>query len=101
MLPSLSRRPLGVCARAEPARLSDAALPDWDSASPRWPRHDVFVGGVRISVRSTPPVHDDAEPALCVHGLGGSSMDWIDLAGQLREHLAVDALDLPGFGYSD
>jgi pimeloyl-ACP methyl ester carboxylesterase len=41
-----------------------------------------------------------AEPALCVHGLEGSSRNWTDLMDVLRPWLACDALDLPGFGSS-
>lgn len=92
--------PRTVTRTAPAARLSDAPLPPWDPASPRWPGRDVVVAGVRIHVRSTPTAVEDAEPALCVHGLGGSSGDWIDLAGQLSGRLAVEALDLPGFGRS-
>ncbi|HYB16573.1 MAG TPA: alpha/beta fold hydrolase [Streptosporangiaceae bacterium] len=40
------------------------------------------------------------EPALCVHGLEGSSRNWTDLIDLLRSRLACDALDLPGFGDS-
>jgi len=46
-------------------------------------------------------VNDSArEPALCVHGLEGSSRNWTDLIDLLRSRLACDALDLPGFGDS-
>jgi pimeloyl-ACP methyl ester carboxylesterase len=49
------------------------------------------------------------EPALFVHGLGGSSTNWTDLMDLLRQPradgqpgpvLACEALDLPGFGFS-
>ena len=46
------------------------------------------------------PAPDDAEPALCVHGLEGSSRNWTDLMDLLRTRLACEALDLPGFGDS-
>ncbi len=64
-----------------------------------WPGHPVDVDGVEINVRVT-PAGPDAEPALCVHGLGGSSHNWTDLAGLLRDRLAIEAIDLPGFGRS-
>jgi pimeloyl-ACP methyl ester carboxylesterase len=89
-----------VTRTAPTARLSDAALPPLDPTSDRWPGRLVPVGGVEIFVRTTPTEAVDAEPALCVHGLGGSSTDWTDLAGQLRGRLAVEAIDLPGFGRS-
>ena len=42
----------------------------------------------------------DAEPALYVHGLGGASTNFTDLADLLSPYLAGEALDLPGFGRS-
>lgn len=83
------------------ARLSDATLPSISEVSEPWPGHRREVNGLAIFVRSTPPKSDDAEPALCVHGLGGSTLNWTDFAGLLRNRLAVEALDLPGFGASD
>lgn len=81
------------------ARLSDTDLPPLDTASPRWPGKHVQVGEADVFVRSTPGP-DDAEPALCVHGLGGASTNWTDLAALLRRRLRVEAIDLPGFGYA-
>ncbi|GAA5192935.1 alpha/beta hydrolase [Rugosimonospora acidiphila] len=52
-------------------------------------------------VRDTPATEDGAEPAVFVHGLGGSSANWTDLAGLLAHRLDGQALDLPGFGRSD
>jgi pimeloyl-ACP methyl ester carboxylesterase len=49
-------------------------------------------------VRSAPG--NGGEPALCVHGVAGSSRNWTDLMDLLRPRLAADALDLPGFGDS-
>lgn len=42
----------------------------------------------------------DGEPALYVHGLGGSSSNWTDLMALLGDRLSGEALDLPGFGRS-
>jgi pimeloyl-ACP methyl ester carboxylesterase len=61
-----------------------------------------------VFVRYTPwagPVDgpdDDAprERALYVHGLGGASTNWTDLAGLLAVRFEGWALDLPGFGRS-
>jgi pimeloyl-ACP methyl ester carboxylesterase len=59
-------------------------------------------------VRSAPAL-PGAEPALFVHGLGGSSTNWTDLMDLLRRPpadgrdspaFACEAVDLPGFGYS-
>src|ERR1700735_789556 len=66
---------------------------------PHWPGELVTLSGDhRVYVRSTPD--RDGEPALCVHGLAGSSRNWTDLMDLLRPRLACDALDLPGFGDS-
>lgn len=43
---------------------------------------------------------DDVESALFVHGLAGSASNWTDLMGLLRDEIAGEAMDLPGFGYS-
>jgi pimeloyl-ACP methyl ester carboxylesterase len=45
----------------------------------------------------------DAAPrpaVLFVHGLGGESLDWIDVAVPLRDLFDCFALDLPGFAHS-
>lgn len=77
------------------ARLSDTALPSLPTDPlPVWPgleRDGLFV-------RRTPP--SDGEPALLVHGLGGSSANWTDLMALLAPWLDAEALDLPGFGRS-
>ena len=39
-------------------------------------------------------------PILFVHGLGGESLDWIDVAIQLKDLFDCIALDLPGFAHS-
>jgi pimeloyl-ACP methyl ester carboxylesterase len=65
---------------------------------PHWPGELVRIGDHQVYVRSAP---DQAgEPALCVHGLAGSSRNWTDLIDLLRPRLACAALDLPGFGDS-
>ncbi len=40
------------------------------------------------------------EPAVFVHGLGGNSLNWVDLGEELADQLDCVALDLPGFGAS-
>jgi pimeloyl-ACP methyl ester carboxylesterase len=52
-------------------------------------------------LRETPATTAYAEPALYIHGLGGSSANWTDLAGLLAHRLSGQAIDLPGFGRSD
>jgi pimeloyl-ACP methyl ester carboxylesterase len=82
-----------------PARLSDAPLPhdrDWAL----WPGRTVQVAGAQIFVRAAHSTDPAAEPALFVHGLGGASSNWTDLAGYLREYLDIEAIDLMGHGRS-
>jgi len=83
-----------------PARLSDEPLASLEDVTRPWPGTAADIGGVDIFVRSTPPMSDDAEPALFVHGLGGNSHNWTDFAGLLRKRLDIEAIDLPGFGRS-
>jgi pimeloyl-ACP methyl ester carboxylesterase len=42
----------------------------------------------------------DRTPMLFVHGLGGESLDWVDIAVQLSDLVECYALDLPGFANS-
>ena len=72
---------------------------------PHWPGRLVSVsdhgaGDHEVFVRSAPVPEDGAEPALFVHGLEGSSRNWTDLIDLLRNRLACEAMDLPGFGDS-
>jgi pimeloyl-ACP methyl ester carboxylesterase len=85
---------------------SAASRTDPASPIPHWPGRLIAVGEHEIFVRAVPDV-PGAEPALCVHGLGGSSTNWTDLMDVLRSQdpsqgppLACEALDLPGFGRS-
>jgi pimeloyl-ACP methyl ester carboxylesterase len=68
---------------------------------PPWPGEYVWFDGAATYVRRTPASTPDAEPALYVHGLGGSSLNWTDLAFLLADRLDGEAIDLPGFGLSD
>ncbi|MGC5019740.1 alpha/beta fold hydrolase [Micromonospora sp. DT47] len=68
---------------------------------PPWPGRSVRLDGTITYVRETPATGPDAEPALYVHGLGGSSQNWTDLAGLLADRLDGQAIDLPGFGRSE
>ncbi|QHC25566.1 alpha/beta fold hydrolase [Streptomyces sp. GS7] len=74
----------------------------------RW----VTLPGLTLNVRTPagPPEADaadrakaavrDREPALYVHGLGGSSLNWSALMPLLADRVAGEAVDLPGFGDS-
>ncbi len=75
--------------------LSTTPLPPLDRALPPWP--GAVEGG--LHVRRTPG--PDGTVAVYVHGLGGSSTNWTDLAALLSPTAAGQALDLPGFGFSE
>ena len=71
-----------------------------------WPGELIELdNGVRVFVRRTPDVAG-AEPAVFVHGLGGSATNWTDLMGLLsdphgtRPGLAAEALDFFGVSRS-
>ena len=93
---------------APEAVLSATALPQLTSLVPPWPGEQLPVRGGEVFLRSTPwtgPVDgsaDDAprERALYVHGLGGASTNWTDLAALLAVRFDGWAIDLPGFGRS-
>ena len=69
---------------------------------PHWPGRLISLGDHEVYLRSVTPdgAAPAGEPALCVHGLEGSSRNWTDLMDVLRPRLDGDALDLPGFGDS-
>jgi pimeloyl-ACP methyl ester carboxylesterase len=90
------------------AAVSATRLPTVKSVLPPWPGEDLPVRGGAVFVRFTPwagPVEgpaDDAprERALYVHGLGGASTNWTDLAALLAVRFDGWSVDLPGFGRS-
>ena len=72
-----------------------------------WPAETVrlTVGSrpeLEVCVRTAPAAPDatDPEPAVMVHGLGGSALNWTDLQALLTDRLDSWAVDLPGFGLS-
>ncbi|SEB32998.1 Pimeloyl-ACP methyl ester carboxylesterase [Amycolatopsis tolypomycina] len=79
--------------------LSTRALPSLDPVPPPWPAAFEEAGTARLHVRRTPG--PDGVPAVYVHGLGGSSTNWTDLAALLAPVAGGTAPDLPGFGYSE
>ncbi|MDQ3577828.1 MAG: alpha/beta fold hydrolase [Actinomycetota bacterium] len=102
---NLAEPPVTSRSRTSPSRialtrvpLSDAELPPLDQSIPAWPGEEMASGGISLHVRRTPGVGD--ETAVYVHGLGGSAMNWTDLAAQLSGHAPGIAVDLPGFGRS-
>ena len=65
---------------------------------PEWPGETVDVGGREVFVRRA--ANPDGEPAVYVHGLGGSSTNWTDLMALLSDRVDGHAPDLPGHGRS-
>lgn len=82
MLAAVAPKP-GAVGVAEGERLDSVALP-----------------GLTLNVRSRPSVRSGLPPALYVHGLGGSSLNWSALMPLLEDVVDCAALDLPGFGDS-
>lgn len=88
------------------AALATTPLPQVEPLLAPWPGADVAVRGGEVFVRRTPwtgPVDGSEGPrerALYVHGLGGASTNWTDLAALLAVRFDGWALDLPGFGRS-
>jgi pimeloyl-ACP methyl ester carboxylesterase len=78
-----------------------------------WPGSLVSTARGEVFVRHDPPRSplgegaaregdggERLEPAVFVHGLGGESLDWADVAEALADRVDPYALDLPGFGES-
>lgn len=85
--------PIPTAALADPA-----TFPPLDLHQAPWPGREVTSGGVTLHVRETPG--PDGTPAVYVHGLGGSALNWTDLAALLATRASGTAVDLPGFGHS-
>ena len=90
-------RPAAGPARPAPApaaTLADpATLPPLDPQRRHWPGREMTSGGVTLHVRETPG--PDGCPAVYVHGLGGSALNWTDLAAAADDTLAA-ALGVTG-----
>ena len=67
---------------------------------PPWTGSLEPAGAEVLHVRRAPATSDAAEPAVFVHGLGGSATNWTDVMGLLQDRLSSAAPDLPGFGWS-
>jgi pimeloyl-ACP methyl ester carboxylesterase len=79
----------------------DGALGPDGVVPPPWPPRKIHIDGAMLHVRDTPATTASAEPAVYVHGLGGSSQNFTDVAALLADRFDGQAVDLPGFGYSD
>ncbi|GAA0607059.1 alpha/beta hydrolase [Streptomyces crystallinus] len=60
----------------------------------------VSLPGLTLNIRTRPSTAPGLEPALFVHGLGGSSQNWSALMPLLADTVDCEAVDLPGFGDS-
>lgn len=70
-------------------------LAGWPSVSDTY----LDVGGREVRVlRASSRRGAGGHPQLLVHGLGGSSVTWVEVMDGLSEHGPVVAVDLPGFG---
>ncbi|HEU5269416.1 MAG TPA: alpha/beta fold hydrolase [Jatrophihabitans sp.] len=100
MPPRAGRRSRRTVPIAELASPTDYPLAPVDTSRPPWPGEEIGVGRSRIHRRRTLSPNPDAQPALYVHGLGGASTNFTDMADLLSPWLAAEAIDLPGFGRS-
>jgi pimeloyl-ACP methyl ester carboxylesterase len=79
--------------------LSGTPLPELDPKLRPWPGKVETFGGVSLHVRRTTRTAEAT--VVYVHGLGGSSTNWTDLAALLSPFAAGVLADLPGFGFSE
>lgn len=63
-------------------------------------RRQVTLPGLTLAVRGHPAARAGLPPAVYVHGLGGSALNWAGLGPLLAGRVDGDAVDLPGFGDS-
>ncbi|HCA87220.1 MAG TPA: alpha/beta hydrolase [Streptomyces sp.] len=89
-----STEPPGVRAAA------GAAEEQVPAAGPGEELRTVALPGLTLTTRARPPARQGLPPALYVHGLGGSSVNWSALMAQLDGDVDGEAVDLPGFGFS-
>lgn len=99
MTETLPRSPLTRRVPITHVPLSRTPLPALDPELPPWPGQVETFGDISVFVRRTPGVTGAA--VVYVHGLGGSSTNWTDVAGLLAPHGHGLAVDLPGFGFSE
>lgn len=80
---------------------------DWGERCDAWRgiRSDVVdVQGTAVHLLradAAGPAGSPTRPQLLVHGLGGSSLNWIEVMGELATRGPVIAPDLPGFGRTE
>jgi pimeloyl-ACP methyl ester carboxylesterase len=101
---SLMTNPIGPGERLANGATPVPLMPGGAAPIKPWPGELLSLSAGDVYVRSTPEL-PGAEPAMLVHGLGGSALNWTDLMGLLSQSAAgppmvCDAPDLPGFGFS-
>jgi pimeloyl-ACP methyl ester carboxylesterase len=77
-----------------------AAAEAWPGVRDGETMRSVALPGMTLAVRRRAATSDGLQPALLVHGLGGSSRNWSALMERLAGDVECEALDLPGFGAS-
>lgn len=82
------------------AEVALAAAEGWQAVRDGETIRSVELPGMTLAVRRRAADLDGLEPALCVHGLGGSSRNWSALMERLAGDVECEAVDLPGFGAS-
>ncbi len=82
------------------ARAARAATEGWPGIRDGETLRTVSLPGMTLAVRRRAATREGLEPALLVHGLGGSSRNWSSLMERLAGDLECEAVDLPGFGAS-
>ncbi|GLF94508.1 alpha/beta fold hydrolase [Streptomyces yaizuensis] len=90
----------GVPAVVAPSPAETAAVPAAVRVAEGEELRTVTLPAVTLHVRSRPPARTGLPPALCIHGLGGSSLNWSALMKLLADDVDAEAVDLPGFGAS-
>jgi pimeloyl-ACP methyl ester carboxylesterase len=68
---------------------------------PHWPGELVSIDDRRrLFVRTAAPRDGSAEPGLFLHGFASTSADFTDFMHEVRDVVAGEAVDLPGYGFS-
>ncbi|RKN09103.1 alpha/beta fold hydrolase [Streptomyces radicis] len=77
-----------------------AAAEGWPGVRDGETMRSVALPGMTLAIRRRAAALDGLDPALFVHGLGGSSRNWSALMERLSSDVECEAVDLPGFGAS-